>query len=289
MEKYYLKRNIEEFNSTYLYEYLDTYDEVNNAKLEFDLDGDRDMDYCIVYSKPKPHIDFYFFDNVLSQFVLDTLMSKASYLYLNLKENKLVIADYPMQQLLNANQIHTYVRWNNDWQLIEWELQDYLTPHNSVNEARSRRLNDTLCIYDFRTKEYIQHADYNFDGYIDTRIAHDSNVVFHNTSYYCEKFDYYIHDKEKGKAIKDEFLSLGTFTFDFNNKTAIGYVEKRKYTKQNIWNSITYKYEWINNKFVKTEIVEQIQACQNCEKIITITSKLIDGKWQQVNYDPGAE
>ena len=289
MEKYYLKRNIEEFNSTYLYQYLDTYNEVNNAKLEFDLDGDRDMDYCIVYSKPKPHIDFYFFDNVLSQFVLDTLMSKASYLYLNLKENKLVIADYPMQQLLNANQIHTYVRWNNHWQLIEWELQDYLTPHNSVNEARSRRLNDTLCIYDFRTKEYIQHADYNFDGYIDTRIAHDSNVVFHNTSYYCEKFDYYIYDKEKGKAIKDEFLSLGTFTFDFNNKTAIGYVEKRKYTKQNIWNSITYKYKWINNKFVKTEIVEQIQACQNCEKIITITSKLIDGKWQQVNYDPGAE
>jgi hypothetical protein len=216
-------------------------------------------------------------------------MSKASYLYLNLKERKLVIADYPMQQLTNSNKIQTYIRWNNNWQLIEWELQDFLTPHNSVIEARHRRLNDTLCIYDYRTKQYIQYADYNFDGEIDTRLAHDSNVVFHNAGYYCEKFDYYIYDKEKGKTIKDELLSSGTFNFDFNHKTAIGYVAKRNYTKQNKWHSITHKYEWIDHKFVKTEIVEQIQACPNCEKIITITSKLIGGKWQQVDYNPGAE
>jgi hypothetical protein len=289
MEKYYKSKNIEQFNSAYLYEYLDTYDEINSEKLEFDLDEDSDIDYCIVHSKPKPHIDFYIFDNVLRQFVLDTLMSKAPYLYLNLKENKLVIADYPTQQLSEANVVQTYIRWNNNWQLIEWELQDYLKPHNSVNEARSRRLNDTLCIYDFRTKQYIQYADYNFDGEIDTRLAHDSNVVFHHTSYYCEKFDYYIYDKEKGKAIKDELLSSGTFTFNFNNKTATGYVEKRNYSKQNKWYSISYKYEWIDNKFVKKEMVEQIQACQNCEKIITIRSKLINGKWQKVDYNPGAE
>jgi len=289
MEKYYLTKNIEQFTSVYLYEYLDTYDEINNGKLEFDLDGDRDMDYCIAYNHPKPHIDFYIFDNVLRQFILDTLMSKAPYLYLNLKENKLVIADYLMQQMSKTNTIRTYIRWNNYWQLIEWELQDYLKPHNSINEARTRRLNDTLCIYDLRTKQYIQYADYNFDGKIDSRIAHDSNVVFHNTSYYCEKFDYYIYDKEKGKNIKDEFLSSGSFSFDFKNKTATGYVEKRKYTKENIWHTFSLKYEWIGNKFVKTEIVEQIQACPSCEKIITITSRLIDGKWQQVDYDPGAE
>lgn len=289
MEKYYLKKNIEQFNSVYLYEYLDTYDEITIGKLEFDLDEDSDMDYCIVSSKPKSHIDYFIFDNVLRQYVLDTLMSKAPYLYLNLKEKKLVIADYPMQQMSRTNIIQTYKRWNNNWQLIEWELQDYLTPHNSVNEAIRRRLNDTLSTYDFRTKQYIQHADYNFDGHIDTRIAHDSNVVFHNTSYYCEKFEYYIYDKEKGKAIKDKFLSSGTFTFDFNNKTAIGYVEKRNYTKRNIWHSISYKYEWINNKFLKTETIEQIQACPNCERIITITSKLIDGKWQQVDFNPGVE
>lgn len=289
MEKYYLIKNIEQFTSVYLYEYLDTYDEIKNEKLEFDLDGDRDMDYCIVYNNPKPHIDFYIFDNVLRQFVLDTLMSKAPCLYLNLKENKLVIADYPMQQMSKTNTVQTYIRWNNYWQLIEWELQDYLTPHNSINEARSRRLNDTLCIYDLRTRQYIQYADYNFDGKIDSRIAHDSNVVFHNTSYYCEKFDYYIYDKEKGKAIKDEFLSSGSFTFDFKDKTATGYVEKRNYTKKNIWHTTSFKYEWIGNKFVKTEIVEQIQSCHNCERTITIRSKLIGGKWQQVDYDPGAE
>lgn len=289
MEKYYLKQNIEQFNSVNLYEYLDTYKELNNAKLEFDLDRDRDMDYCMVYCKPKPHIDFYIFDNVLRQFVLDTLMSKAPYLYLNLKDNKLILADFPMQQMYKTNLVNTYKRWNNYWQLIEWELQDYLTPHNSINEARMRRFNDTLCTYDNRTKQYIQHADYNFDGRIDTRIAQDSNVIFHNTSYYSEKFDYYIYDKETGKTVKDEFLSTGTFTFDFINKTAFGYVEKRNYTKGKIWTSISKKYEWINKKFVHTEMVEQIQACQNCERIITIRSKLIDGKWQQIDYDPGAE
>jgi hypothetical protein len=289
MERYYLKNKIEQFNSAYLYEYLDTYTAVDSAKLEFDLDEDRDMDYCIVYGKPKRHIEFYVFDNVLRQFVLDTLMSKAPYLKINLKERKLVIADYPMQQLSEMNVKQTFIRWNNNWQLIEWELQDYLSPHNNENEARSRRLNDTLCTYDFRMKQYIQHADYNFDGRIDTRIAYDSNVVFHNTSYYCEKFDYFIYDNEKGKAIKDELLSSGSFTFDFNNKTVIGYVTKRNYTNRNIWQSIIDKYEWIENKFVKTEITEQIQACPLCERIITITSKLIEGKWQQVDYDPGAE
>jgi phage FluMu protein Com len=40
---------------------------------------------------------------------------------------------------------------------------------------------------------------------------------------------------------------------------------------------------------VKTEIIEQIQACPNCEQINTITSKLIDGKWQQVDFNPGEE
>lgn len=289
IEKYYLKQNIEQFNSVYLYEYLDTYDEINNAKLEFDLDEDRDMDYCIVYSKPKPHIDYYTFDNVLRQFVLDTLMSKAPYLYLNLKEKKLVIADYHMQQMSETNIVQTYKRWNNNWQLIEWELQDYLTPHNSINEAIMRRFNDTLCTYDNRTKQYIQHADYNFDGNIDTRIAQDSNVIFHNTSYYSEKFDYYIYDKETGKTVKDEFLSTGTFTFDFKNKSATGYVEKRNYTKHNTWQTISHKYEWIDNKFLKTEIVEQLQACPNCERIITITSKLINGKWKQIEYNPGVE
>ena len=289
MERYYLMKDIDQFSSAYLYEYLDTYTEINHAKLEFDLDEDGDLDYCIVYGKPKPHIDFYIFDNVLRQFVLDTLMSKAPYLYLHLKEHKLVIADYPMQQMSKTNKVETYKRWNNYWQLIEWEIQDYLTPHNSVNEAGGRRLNDTLSLYDFRTKQYIQHGDYNFDGKTDTRIAHDSNVVFHNTSYYCEKFDYYIYDKEKGKAVKDKFLSSGSFTFNFSNQTATGYVEKRTYTKQHTWHSITDKYEWMDHKFVKTEMVEQIQACPNCEKIITITSKIIDGKWQQVDYNPGEE
>jgi len=289
MEKYYLTKNIEQFNSVYLYEYLNTYDEVDSEKLEFDLDEDRDLDYCMVYSKPKPHIDFFIFDHVTRQYILDTLMSKAPYLNLNLKENKLVIADYPRQQMSKINKVQTYKRWNNYWQLIELEIQDYLTPHNSINDARRRRLNDTLCTYDDRTNQYIQHADYNFDGKKDTRIAHDSNVVFHNASYYCEKFDYYIYEKETGKAIKDDFLSSGTFTFDFYNKIAIGYVEKRNFTKHKIWQTISLKYEWINNKFVKTEIVEQIQACPNCEKIITITSKLIDGKWHQVDYNPGDE
>ena len=289
MERYYLKNKIEQFNSVYLYDYLDTYNAVDSAKLEFDLDEDRDMDYCIAYSKPKRHIEFYVFDNVLRQFVLDTLMSKASYLYLNIKERKLIIADYPRQQMSEMNVKQTFIRWNTHWQLIEWELQDYLSPHNNVNEAINRRLNDTLCTYDFRTKRYIQHADYNFDGNIDTRIAYDSNVVFHNTSYYCEKFDYYIFDKEKGNAIKDELLSSGSFTFDFIHKTAIGYVEKRNYTKRNTWHSITNKYEWIDSKFVNTEIIEQIQACPYCEKTITIISKLIGGEWQQVHYDPGAE
>lgn len=291
MEKYYLKQNIEQFNSTYLYEYLVTYNNIDSQKLEFDLDGDRDMDYCIVQRKPIPHIDFYIFDNVLLEYVLDTLMSNAPYLYLNLKEYKLITADYALPQPSKTNKIQTYKRWNNDWVLIEWELQDYLTPHNpqSINEARRRRLNDTLCTYDSKTKQYIQQADYNFDGYIDTRIAHDSNVVFHNTSYYCEKFDYYIYNNEKGKAIKDEFLSSGTFTFDFNNKTATGYIEERNYTNKNVWHTISNKYEWIDNRFVKTEMVEQIQACPNCEKIITITSKLINGKWQQVDFNPGAE
>lgn len=289
MEKYYLKKNIEQVNSIYLYEYLDTYKELNNAKLEFDLDGDRDMDYCVVFNKPKPHIDLYVFDNVLSQFVADTLISKAPVFNFNLKDNKLIVSEYAMPQMSHTNKIETYKRWNNYWQLIEMELQDYLTPHNNINEARLRRLNDTLCTYDFRTKQYIQHADYNFDGQIDTRIANDSNVVFHNTSYYCEKFDYYIYDKKKGRTIKDEFLSSGTFIFDFNNKTANGYVEKRNYTKEKNWKSISNKYEWIDNKFVKTEIVEQIQACPNCERTITIRSKLIDGKWQQIDYYPGAE
>jgi hypothetical protein len=289
MEKYYLEKNTEQFNTVYLYEYLDTYNSIDSAKLEFDLDDDRDMDYCVIYSKPKRHIEFYVFDNVLRQFILDTMMSKAPYLYLNLKERKLVKADYPIQQMFEMNVKETYIRWNNNWQLIEWELQDYLSPHNNDNEATRRRLNDTLCTYDYRTKTYIQHADYNFDGRIDSRIAYDTNVFFHNTSYYCDKFDYFIYDNEKGKAIKDELLSTGSFTFDFNNKTAIGYVTKRNYTNRNIWQSITDKYEWIENKFVKTEITEQIQACHFCERIITITSRLIEGKWQQVDYDPGAE
>jgi hypothetical protein len=292
MEKYYLKQNIEQINSTFLYEYLVNYNEIDSQKLEFDLGGDRNMDYCIVHRNPIPHIDFYIFDNVLLKYVLDTLMSKAPYLYLNLKEYKLITADYSMPQPSKTNKIQTYKRWNNDWILIEWELQDYLTPHNphnSINDTRRRRLNDTLCTYDSKTKQYIQQADYNFDGYIDTRTAHDSNVVFHNTSYYCEKFDYYIYNNEKGKAIKDEFLSSGTFTFNFSNKTATGYTEERNYTKRNIWYSISNKYEWIDNRFVKTETVEQIQACPNCEQIITITSKLIDGKWQQVDFNPGAE
>ena len=292
MEKYYLKQNIEQINSTFLYEYLVTYNKIDSQKLEFDLGGDRNMDYCIVHRKPIPHIDFYIFDNVLRKYVLDTLMSKAPYLYLNLKEYKLITADYSMPQPSKTNKIQTYKRWNNDWILIEWELQDYLTPHNphnSINDKRRRRLNDTLCTYDSKTKQYIQQADYNFDGYIDTRTAHDSNVVFHNTSYYCEKFDYYIYNNEKGKAIKDEFLSSGTFTFNFSNKTATGYTEERNYTNKNVWQTISHKYEWIDSKFVKTEIVEQIQACPNCERIITIRSKLIDGKWQQVDYYPGAE
>lgn len=289
MVRYYLKKNVEQFNSANLHEYLDTYKEIDTAKLEFDLDKDRDMDYCTVYRNPKPHIDFYIFDNVLREFVLDTLMSKAPYLDLNVIEHKLMIADYPRQQMDKTNIVQTYKRWNGYWQLIEWELQDYLTPHNNVNEARRKRLNDTLVTYDARTKHYIQHADYNFDGNMDTRIAYDSHVVFHNTSYYCEQFDYYIYDKEKGKAIKDEFLSSGTFTFDFINQTAIGYVEKRSYTKEKIWRSISNKYVWMDHKFVKTEIVEQIQSCPNCEQTITIRSKIINGKWQQVEYDPGAE
>lgn len=56
MEKYYLKQNIELFNSTYLYEYLVTYNTIDSQKLEFDLGGDRNMDYCIVHRKPLPHI-----------------------------------------------------------------------------------------------------------------------------------------------------------------------------------------------------------------------------------------
>lgn len=122
-----------------MYEYLDTYNKVDSGKLEFDLDGDRDMDYCMVYSNPKRHIECYVFDNVLRQFIVDTLMSKAPYLYLDLKEMKLVIADYPMQQMFKTNKVQTYKRWNNYWQLIEQELQDYLIPHNSINEERSRR------------------------------------------------------------------------------------------------------------------------------------------------------
>lgn len=289
MEKYYLTKNIEQVNSVYLYEFLDTHKELNSAKLEFDLDGDRDMDYCIVFNKPKPHIDLFVFDNVLRQFVLDTLISKASVFNFNLKDNKLVIADYSLPKMSQTNTIQTYKRWNNYWRLIEWELQDYLIPHNSINEVLLRRFNDTLTTYDPRNKQYIQHGDYNFDGKIDTRFAKDSNVVFHNTSYYCEKFDYYIYDKDKGKAIRDDFLSSGTFTFDFNKKTAIGYIEKRNYSKQKIWTSVSEKYEWTDNKFAKTEIVEQIQSCPNCERIITIRSKLIDGKWQQIDYNPGAE
>ena len=289
MEKYYLKANIEQFNSAYLYEYLDTYNSLDSEKLAFDLDEDRDLDYCMVYSKPERHIEFYVFDNELSQFVKDTMMSNAPYLYLNLKEKKLVIADYPMPQMSETNVKKTYIRWNTNWQLIEWELEDYLSPHNNVNEASSRRLNDTLCMYDVRTKRYIQHGDYNFDGSMDTRIAYDSNIVFHHAGYYCEKFDYFIYDKEKGEAIKDEFLSSGTFTFDFKNNTAVGFVEKRNFTEYKVWIRVSNKYEWIDKKFVKTEIVEQIQACHNCEQIITITSKLIDGKWQQVDFNPGAE
>jgi hypothetical protein len=292
MEKYYLKQNIEQFNSTYLYEYLVNYNNIDSQKLEFDLDRDMDMDYCIVNRKPKPHIDFYIFDNVLREYVLDTLMSKAPYVYLNLKEYKLITADYEIPQPSKTNKIQTYKRWNNDWVLIEWEIHDNHTPNNpqnSINEIRRRRLNDTLCTFDIRTKQYIQKADYNFDGNIDTRIANDSNVVFHNTSYYCEKFDYYIYNTKKGEAIKDEFLSSGTFTFNFSNKTTTGYVKERNDTNKNVWHTISHKYEWIDNRFVKTETVEQIQACTNCERTITIRSKLIDGKWQHVDYNPGAE
>jgi hypothetical protein len=289
IEKYLLKINVEKLESTYLFEYLSTYKNINQAKLEFDLDSDRDMDYCIVYRKPEPHIDYFIFDNILRQFVVDTLMSKAPYLSLNLKENKLVTADYSMPQPYNQNRIHTYKRWNNEWKLIEYQLQDYQMPHNNNNEERRRLLNDVFCNYNANTREYIQFADYNFDGRLDTRIAHDSNVVFHNAGYYCEKFDYYIYNIEKGKSTKDELLSSGIFTFDFNKKTAVGYVENRNYTKQRIWSSVRYKYEWIEHKFIKTEKVEQIQACPNCEKIITITSKFIDGKWEQVDYNPGAE
>jgi len=289
MERYYLKNNIEQFYSMQLYEYLDTYDEIKSATLEFDLDHDNDMDYCVVYRHPKPHIEFYVYDNVLRQFVADSLMSKAPVLYLNLKENRLITADYPMPQMEKTNEISTYVRWNNNWQMIQWELQDYLKPHNSVNEAHIRRLNDTMCTYVPRIRQYIQHGDYNFDGKTDTRVAHDSNVVFRNTSFYCDKFDYFIYDRKTAKPVKDELLSAGTFTFDFNNKTAAGYVTKRNYTRTNVWTSVTDKYEWVNGKFLKTEKVEQIQACPNCEKTITIRSKLINGKWQQVSFDPGAE
>lgn len=289
MEKYYLTRNIEQFNSVYLYEYLNTFNAIDVAKLEFDLDGDKDMDYCMVYRNPKRYIDFFVFDNVKREFIKDTLLSKAPFLNINFKENKLIIAEYSMPQRLRTNTVQTYKRWNNNWQLIELELEDYLEPHDNMNEWKMRRLNDSLCTYDQISKQYIQHADYNFDGKIDTRIANDSNVVFHTTSYYCEIFDYYIYDKEKGKAIKDEFLSSGNFAFDFKNKTAVGYVEERNYTRKNIWKTKSHKYEWLNNKFEKTEIVEQIQACPNCENTIFIRSKLINGKWQQVDYRKGAE
>lgn len=289
MEKYYLKANVEQFTSAYLYEYLDTYKTVDSEKLEFDLDEDRDLDYLIVHRKPERHIEFYIFDNRLSQFVKDTMMGKAPYLYLNLKEKKLVIADYPVQQLSERNVKKTYIRWNSNWQLIEWELEEYLIPHNNFIETRRRRLNDSLCTYDYITKRYIEQADYNFDGNLDMRIAYDSNVVFRNAGYYCEKFDYYLFDIEKGEAIKDEFLSSGTFTFDLKNKTAFGFDEKSNFTENKRWIRVSNKYEWIDKKFVKTEIVEQIQACHNCEQIITITSKLIDGKWQQVDFNPGEE
>ena len=82
----------------------------------------------------------------------------------------------------------------------------------------------------------------------------------------------FFYDKGKCEPIKDEFLSAGTLTFNFKNKTAIDYVKKRNYTKENILQTIYHKYEWIDNKFEKIEIVEQIQARPNCERTITIKS-----------------
>ncbi len=173
--------------------------------------------------------------------------------------------------------------------VLQRYMQDYLRPHNQTIDNTFRKLNDTLSHYDASAKRFTQYADYNFDGYIDMRMAYDSTVQFRNTSYYADRFDYYLFDKEKGKFIKDEFLSSGVFTFDAKNKKANGYIVKNEYDKDRRGRSTYDKYEWINNQFVKTEIVVQVQACPLCEKINTYVYRLINGQWQEVEFIPGAE
>ena len=60
----------------------------------------------------------------------------------------------------------------------------------------------------------------------------------------------------------------------------------RPYQSESINLSLDF---FITKKENKTELVEQIQACPSCDNFTTIRSKLIGGKWQQVEYNPGEE
>ncbi len=279
----------EKIYSSYIYEYFDAYPNIDSVKIEFDLDHDRDTDYGVLYCKPKGSSKYFVYDNVLQRYIQDTLMSSKPFLFLDLRKGSLVLADYQMPQFNHVNIIETYVRFNFKWYFLERELQDYLRPHNQTIDNTIRKLNDTLSHYDSRSKRFTQNADYNFDGYIDMRMAYDSIVQFRNTSYYADRFEYYLFDNEKGKFIKDEFLSSGVFNFDTKNKKANGYIVKKEYDKDRRGRSTYDKYEWINNQFVKTEIVVQVQACPLCEKINTYVYRMINGQWQEVEFIPGPE
>lgn len=279
----------EKIYSSYVYEYFDAYPKVDSVRIEFDLDQDRDTDYGVLYRKPQGSSKYYVYDNVLQRYIQDTLLSSKPVLFLDVKKASLVLADYQMPQFNHSNTIETYVRFNFKWYLIERELQDYLRPHSQTIDYTFRKLNDTLSYYDASAKRFTQHADYNFDGYTDMRFAYDSTVQFRNTSYYADRFDYYLYDNEKGNYLKDEFLSSGVFTFDTKNKKASGYIVKKEYDKKHRGRTTYDKYERINNKFVKTEIVVQEQACPLCEKINTYVYRKINGQWQEVEFIPGAE